>query len=858
MRTRRLAAWGVAAVFTLAGVAAHAQVPKGSSKVQRIDFYGNALPPGAVAQLGRPRGAAGGWVNTAAFAPAGKVAASGSGDGLVRLWNVATGAELRRFGGPFTVVSQVVFAPDGKSLAASGAAAGPTVCVWDAATGQDRWRQLDLGRAIAFSPDGKLLAAGCPSGAISLRDATTGKEQCRLEGHQKAPSHLAFLEEGRTLASVSDDGTIRLWDVAAGKERRREASPDATSGVLGFSPDGRTLIAQPSGTSVLLWDVADGKERRRLRSTATASGMILGCSGALSADGKWLAVGDLFSVLHLWEVATGKEVQRCEAHDDRITALAFAPDGRSLVSGGWDASVRLWNVPAKEQRPTTTLVVPEHQAGGPPDVVFLPDGKRVATSTDRSIYLWEVAGGRGLAALPPGVISPDGRLVARQGPDHTIQVSELTRGKILRQLRGHKGEAMLAFSADGKLLASSSNEEGATRIWDTITGKERRLVAQNLGVPPLAFAADGKRLLAGSKVWDVATGKELCRCDDVLNAPRLSPDGKTVAQLESAALGKDEEGRLILRDVASGAVRHLLSDLIFSLTFSPDGRTLAIVQGAGMEHILLVRTDGRLGPRMESPGEVRAVTFAPDGRMLATAGHAETVRLWETASGHERHHFTGHKSPIRRLVFSSDGRWLASASEDTTVIIWDMLAARPPAAGAPSPADLKALWYDLAGGDARRAYQAVLALAGAPKQAVPFLQGQLRPPSQAVSAARLAELLRDLDHKQFAIRTRATAQLQQLGAAIEPALEKALEQPRSEEMRRRVQKLLDRLHELHKEGPPPEELRRLRAVEALERAGGAEARQLLETLAGDAYETSVARSARAALARLSRRPAHEP
>jgi hypothetical protein len=202
------------------------------------------------------------------------------------------------------------------------------------------------------------------------------------------------------------------------------------------------------------------------------------------------------------------------------------------------------------------------------------------------------------------------------------------------------------------------------------------------------------------------------------------------------------------------------------------------------------------------------------------------------------------------LSFSHDGKLLASGSSDRTIVIWDLF--RPfdderAIAQRPQHTDAE-YWKDLANDDAAQAYRAMCGLANS-KSSAPFLRQHLQPTPSA-DPKRLTQLIADLDSDQFAVRKKAGEELEKLEELAKPAMEKALSgQPRLE-LRRRLEQLLDRL-----EGPitSPEQLRVLRAIEVLEHIGSAEARGVLENLAGGAPEARVTQEAKASLGRLTKR-----
>jgi hypothetical protein len=309
------------------------------------------------------------------------------------------------------------------------------------------------------------------------------------------------------------------------------------------------------------------------------------------------------------------------------------------------------------------------------------------------------------------------------------------------------------------------------------------------------------------------------------------------------------------------------------LAFTGNGRALAAMNGDGTVSLYETATGevrcrlgqpvaGRMGqhfamvggmPLMVSGlpgGAPPAVTVAgsPDGRYLATADGDPVIRLWDLVTGAEVGQLKGHEGSIVSLAFSADGERLVSGSLDTTALVWDVgrrcraaAAAEPAASGA----DLEASWAALADEDGARAFAAVRQLSRHPAQAADLVRQRLRP-AAAADPDRLARLLADLDRPEFAARQKATADLAALGEQARPALEKALAGDPPLEVRQRVERLLQKLTGK----PSGASLRELRAVEALELAGGPEARRALEALAGGATEARLTRESRAALQRL--------
>jgi hypothetical protein len=287
------------------------------------------------------------------------------------------------------------------------------------------------------------------------------------------------------------------------------------------------------------------------------------------------------------------------------------------------------------------------------------------------------------------------------------------------------------------------------------------------------------------------------------------------------------------------------------VTFSPDGRFLVVGALTQPCHVWEVGSWKEVSSPEGYGKYQRLAAFSPDGRLVASGSNDNYLRVWDFLTGREL--FRAEPYPLA-AVFAPDGRRLATTHRDCGILLHDVSAAlrggQAPAA-ALAPGDLERLWKALAGPDAPGAWQAVTRLAEAPKQSVPFLREQLRldgPP--AVEQKRLKGLIDELDHPHFAVRERAHAELARLGHGAEQALRRALKGNPSEEVRRRVERLLARLTP----GPlSATYLPRSRALAALERAGTPEARELLRQAATRLDEELLRREAQAALARLAKR-----
>jgi WD40 repeat protein len=814
-----------------------------------------------------------------AFSPDGKVLASG-GMEEIRLWDLASGKLLREIrDGKRTRYCMLVFAPDGRWLAG---ASPDSVCVWETATGRRLHEFPADGQAVACSPNGKRLAAPWKDGSVSVWDTTTGRLTARLrDGAAKGPHWPAFTADGKELVTQSDN-RLYHWDLAAGKLRKTVTIPLPPRHGMIRSPDGQTLAVSPWGlpreTPVALWDAAAGKERLRLQGELAAAGQ---GGVAFSADGKVLATdgthpreGQDRTTVALWDVKTGQLLRRLRLPTRYINSLRFSPDGRTLLTTGYEPVIRLWDaVTGKE-----LLARPAH-VEAVEALAFTPDGRfLVSGSMDRTVRVWEVSGGRHVRELAGHhwrtyavAVTPDGKAVVSSGADGCIRVQSLEGRQLQRILIDGPPEertkpihhvSVLALTAPGKKAASwryaPNGGQTVYELWDLHTGK--LLVSQPYASRVISkpqFSPDARFLL--ENVYE-----------DRANGP-APPAGARGAGGAPGGGGLVQAG-IRLREVATGTEVLTLREGFGSIqAFTPDGRALMTVTSrregrgdggryANALHLWELATGKErltisCGPA--SARWVQHIACAADGLTLAAARNDGTIRLYDLVTGKELPFRAAPDTEVICLAFSPDSRLLASAHRDGTVLVWDTATGGggPEASrdGQPDPAQLDRWWADLAGEDARRAYAAVCGLAARPPQALRLFRDRLRPTTEP-PAAKLRPLIAELDSPEFERREAARRQLTAFGEAAVPALRAALRAGPSAQQRRSVEQILGAVRGARS----PEALRNLRAVEVLERVGNAEARELLEKLADGVPEARLTREAKVTLERVARRPGARP
>jgi hypothetical protein len=468
----------------------------------------------------------------------------------------------------------------------------------------------------------------------------------------------------------------------------------------------------------------------------------------------------------------------------------------------------------------------------------------------------------------------------------------------------------MAFSPDGKWLAAASavhyrksrlqdpisKVEYTLALWDVASGKEvRSFPHQPDGIFSVTFAPDGKRVAthntAGTILWDASSGRAFHRLRG--GTPLFARDGRQLFTLEPGLLhawdvdtggevravkftNKEVFGLLALTGdgktfLLSGTNQRFFlwqpdvdkeprdSPISYHMAFAvaPDGRTLASLDNGGIIRLWSLATGRPIGvvDQVTAGGMQlgpQHLAFSPDSRLLAFGGMGGSIQVWEVSTRREICQIMKAPQVVGAVAIGPDDRTLAAAGPDNAVALHNLAEPMGTKRLAAVPLDakrLEAAWTDLASRDARKAYRSVWLLALRPREAVPFLKDRLHPAS-ADEVQRIVRLVADLDSDRFAERERASRELRRIGLAALPALRRALDGKPSLEMGRRIERLLQ---DIETEIPPPDVRRAARAVAILESAGGAEARQLLEALAGGPANDYLTEQARAALGRVALR-----
>jgi WD40 repeat protein len=279
-----------------------------------------------------------GWVSSAAFSPDGTMIITASSDASARLWDAATGQELRQLEGHKDDVRSAIFSPDGKLVVT--ASLDKTARLWDAATGDELRQYLGHDEGVifaAFSPDGMTVVTTSRDKTARMWDAATGRPLRTLTGHTDYVRYAAYSPNGKTILTGSGDQTARLWDVATGKELYQFQGHAGWVYCVGFSPDGETVVTASGDKTARLWNVATGKELHQFQGH---TGWVT--SVGFSPDGKTVVTASTDTTVRLWDAATGQELRQLNGHAGTVSSAVYSLDGKAIVTSSEDRTARIW------------------------------------------------------------------------------------------------------------------------------------------------------------------------------------------------------------------------------------------------------------------------------------------------------------------------------------------------------------------------------------------------------------------------------------------------------------------------------------------------------------------------------------
>jgi WD40 repeat protein len=574
--------------------------------------------------------------------------------------------------------------------------------------------------ALAFSPDGKILATGSQDYTVKLWNVATGLMLRTIDGHPYEVRRVAFSGDGTEVLSVSNylyKITINISDTATGQLKRTLANPEAlsntslldSSGSVAFSPDGSIMALAVSGSSGgRVIEIIDTHTDALLHRIKAAGDIHL----SFSPDGRYLAATSDGCALTLWDPLSGKQIRQlgCGSWLDifraranyKFDAITFSGDGRT-IAGFAGATLTQFDVASGSMLSTV-------DTGSTIEALTLsPDGSMLATSSYGKIDIRDatgksirkIEGHAGSFSKVALAFSPDSQVLATGGGDSLVRLWDAKNWSFARSLQGVEYSiGAVAVTADGATVASDGS--GSTVLWNALEGRFLRRAQENKEtsygcVCSIGFSPDSRLLASGTRlattlIWDTDSGRivsSVKHSSEDAVVPRRSvaflPSG-TALLLGAMTEGREPNTRelppviwdlsaqKVLRNLTGEPHTYGTFQWAYPIAVSPDGKFIATASRDNVINLF----DGQTGQFVRSvkAGQIApdALAFSADGRILASASTdvpSSVIELWEVATGASLRTIDTHTYHVLSLAFSPDNRTLASAGEDKMIKLWN-------------------------------------------------------------------------------------------------------------------------------------------------------------------------------------------
>ncbi|QDV51132.1 protein kinase domain-containing protein [Gimesia fumaroli] len=632
-------------------------------------------------------------------------------DKTARLWDVASGQQLRRFWGHNWWVWDANFSTDERRIVT--ASQDGTAVIWSVETGKQgapfTGHQGPVYSAH-FSPDDNsthVVTSGYDRRVLlwkpedivpyDFNKIVSGKKNepppfIAFDGHQESVQSAEFTPDGTMIISASHDNTVKLWDIETTKALKTLRGHDSWVQAATLLKDGKWILSASHDARLKLWNIADYEEIRTLKGRVLAKHVDAILDVSFSKDGTQLVTASRDKTAISWNVATGKpQIEFTEGHAFLASNAVFLPDHKRLATAAVDNSVRIWDIQTGTEHKRF-----EH-TGRSAAIDVSSDSRFLLTGSDKkTVRLWNIETGKLIRELTGHrsevsavAFSPDLRFCASGDARGRCMLWEVATGKLLHQLEGHTRRiSVLKFLPDRKTLLSASGDNTVGN-WNITTGKENRkqILKHPDAILSMDVFANGKQAVTSCadglvRIWDLSKPEvvqTIKPANGLINSVSISHDNKRLltanVQQRVIQVWSVDSGKELLVPGKNGKLNPFLDfkkqgGMLWTAIFSPYHDSILTVGGR----------DARLWNGMTAKqimafhphGVVASASFSPDGNWLVTGSWDNSAKIWNTKTGHaEKKLEQKHQGYVNTVRYSPNGKQILTASDDGTAKLWD-------------------------------------------------------------------------------------------------------------------------------------------------------------------------------------------
>ncbi|NOZ34969.1 MAG: hypothetical protein GXO80_06690 [Chlorobi bacterium] len=607
-----------------------------------------------------------GAVKIAVFSPDGKYLVTGGRDRTAKLWEVATGREMRTFLGHEGTVQAVCFTPDGKYVATGST--DNTVKLWNILNAEliRTYKVKDRVTSIDFTSDGKYIVIGGYDWYGKIFETATGKfvREFKVNPDKGLGTGIKIQvsKNNKDILVSEDNRTAIIVDFETGEKKTVLKSVEKGScGGCGtfakYTPDENFVISGTRNGPLVIWNLKTGKKYKtyiKEQKDVTAVD--------ISSDGKTILISDKFNVV-FYNRYTGKKIRTVKAHKKEINSAEFSPDGKYFITASDDGTAAL--------RKTSTGKLVRLFVG-------YVNKSNQGTDLDQESY-WQYYAKTYFDRKTNVKLSPDGKIFIIGKKDSVAKVLDFHTGKTLFNLKGHSGAVIcFDFSPDSKMIATGSSDK-TIKLWNAADGKLiKTFKGHTAMIFDIHFNYDGTKLLSSSwdgnsYIWNVKTGKKE---KYFKNIKAFTSDFSKIGNyIVTGGLDK----KFSLYEINSGDLfRRFIGpvDVVSSFDFSPDGRMIVSGSWDGNVCIWDMISGFQLKKINPNQGQIHSVAFSNLGKYIFSGGSDGTIKMWNAQTGKLLKTFNGNKSAVTSLQVSPDNQSLISCNIQGVVTVWEIVNAK--------------------------------------------------------------------------------------------------------------------------------------------------------------------------------------